>query len=74
MTVILIDWLCKKNNRQNQQTKNLSRGGETRPDQQEKDRTDESESSGRRREMEPNQQKEDEVEQNSIQELRARPR
>ena len=45
-----------------------------RPDQQEKDRTDESESSGRRREMEPNQQKEDEVEQSSIQELRAKPR
>ena len=64
----------EKNNRQNQQTKNLSRGGETRPDQQEEGRTDKLENSGRRREMEPNQQKEDEVEQISIQELRARPR
>ena len=57
-------------------TKNLNRGGGTRPDQQEKDRTDEQKSSSRRREMEPNQQnssrrremepvqqKEDEVEQ-----------
>ena len=69
----MIDYV-KRNNRQNQQTKNLSRGGETRPDQQEKDRTDESESSDRRRKIEPNQQKEGEVEQSLNRELRVKPR
>ena len=57
----MIDYVKRK--QANQQTKNLSRGGETRPDQQEKGRTDQSESPNRGRKMEPDQQKEGEAEQ-----------
>ena len=55
------DQICKKS-KKTTKTKNLSRGGETKTDQQEKGRTDWPESLSQGRKMEPDQQKEGKTE------------